>query len=75
MHRAVRQRLPFDLIPLGSCAQVLQWEGQQVPGPTVAGFWTAFCATLLGLPLGSFVRRGMPEFTTPPVPAPERVWR
>lgn len=71
----MRQSLPFGLIPLGSYAQVLQWEGQRVPGPTVAGFWTDFCAASQSFPLGSFVRRGMPEFTTPPVPAPERVWR
>jgi putative membrane protein len=70
--------LTFGLFLLVINALVLQLVAKLVSGFKLAGFWTAFWASIfiavLSFVLGSFVLGGTPEFTIQTAPASGRVW-
>lgn len=70
--------LTFGLFLLVINALVLQLVAKLVSGFKLAGFWTAFWASIfiavLSFVLGSFVLVGTPEFTIQTAPAAGRVW-
>ena len=70
--------LTFGLFLLVINAVMLMLVARLVDGFKVAGFWTAFWASLfisvLSFALGAFVLGGSPEFTIQPGRAPGSVW-
>jgi putative membrane protein len=70
--------LTFGLFLLVINALMLLLVARLVEGFKVAGFWTAFWASLfmsvLSIVLGAFVLGGSPEYTIETGPAPGSVW-